>query len=322
MAQLNKIGLLTIFLSNRHYLTEIPVEGKASSKFNLSITFYDRYISQIIRAGNCITLVTTKYEITEQSFWNINHFEDYAKYIFWTFNKSFLLKITEAAATKQLYILQRCQALLKDHLVAYSEPIPEDADEELRFCYRKNANMKKDKKFALMYSMDEENRTSFLSAVEKRIAEFTPPHLNFDQIRSANLETKEEAHQAGPAPKNILFMEVLRPMDGSPENTLKFIKDKVEEAGFEFKLFSPVNKLSNGKNPYGLNGCMAAMIDFFSKLHYFKKDYSLEEIFKAYLTYSGNSLGKLHSFLAEFRDDKSYEKHFAKLKALKINKLL
>jgi hypothetical protein len=84
MAVKKKIGLLTIFLSNRHYLTEIPVEGKVSSKFNLSITLYDRYISQIIRAGNCITLVTTKYEITEQSFWNINYFEDYAKYVFWT----------------------------------------------------------------------------------------------------------------------------------------------------------------------------------------------------------------------------------------------
>ena len=60
---------------------------------------------------------------------------------------------------------------------------------------------------------------------------------------------------------------------------------------------------------------------FFYQHRYFKKEYSLEEIFKAYLEYSGNTIGKLHTFLSDFRDDKSYRKHFAKLKALKINKL-
>ena len=75
-------------------------------------------------------------------------------------------------------------------------------------------------------------------------------------------------------------------MNGNPKETLQFIKQKTEEAGFN--LFSPVPRLENGKNPYGLNGCMATMIDYFYQLNYFKKEYTLEQIFKAYLQYSGN----------------------------------
>jgi hypothetical protein len=93
------------------------------------------------------------------------------------------------------------------------------------------------------------------------------------------------------------------------------------EAGFELQLLSKVDKLPNGKNPYSLNGAIAAMVDFFYQNNYFKKEYSLEQIFKAYSTYTGNSIAKLRSFLSEFRQDNSYIKHFEKLKQLKINKL-
>lgn len=66
---------------------------------------------------------------------------------------------------------------------------------------------------------------------------------------------------------------------------------------------------------------MGAMIDFFYQLNYFKKEYNLEEILKAYLRYSGNSIGKLKTFMSEFRQDKSFIKYTDKLKALKIEKL-
>ena len=110
-------------------------------------------------------------------------------------------------------------------------------------------------------------------------------------------------------------------MNGSPEETLQFIIQKTEEAGFEYKLFSRIPRLENGKNPYGLNGSMAAMIDFFYQLNYFKKEYTLEEIFKAYLQYSGNTIGKFKTFISEFRQDNSFIKYSEKLKKLKINKL-
>jgi hypothetical protein len=42
--------------------------------------------------------------------------------------------------------------------------MPEDADEELQVCYLKNGNLKKKAKFQPMFSLDEENRKSFLES--------------------------------------------------------------------------------------------------------------------------------------------------------------
>ena len=169
-----------------------------------------------------------------------------------------------------------------------------------------------------MYLLDEQNRTAILEAVEKRIAEFSKTLLQPPLIEAPAIPEDEMQ----PATKKILFLEVLKPMNGNSDETLQFIKQKTEEAGFEFNLFSPVPRLDNGKNPYGLNGCMGTMIDHFYQLNYYKKEYTLEQIFKAYLQYSGNSIGKLKTFLSEFRQDSSYIRHAEKLKQLKIKKLL
>jgi len=81
MAAKGKIGFFTKYLSNRHYISEVPVEGKESSKFHFTTGYFDRYVNQIIRTGNCITLLSTKISITEESFWNISHFEDLARHV-------------------------------------------------------------------------------------------------------------------------------------------------------------------------------------------------------------------------------------------------
>lgn len=47
----------------------------------------------------------------------------------------------------------------------------------------------------------------------------------------------------------------------------------------------------------------------------------MEDVFKAYSAYTGNSIAKLKTFLSDFRKDNSYIKHFNKLKQLKINTL-
>jgi hypothetical protein len=313
-----KVSFATKLLSNHYYLNEVQVEGKASNKFNFKIGFNAQYAAQIIRTGNCITLLSNHITLTDDSFWNTNYFEDLTRYVFWTFNKSFLLKLTEKMETLKLQVLKRCAELLLENFTPYTEPLHDHPDEELKWCYVKNENLKKDPKFSQMYLLDRQNRTAILSAVEKRIAEFPKPLLQ--PLAVDELVVLEDETQ--PATKIILFLEVLKPINGSPEETLQFIQQKIEEAGFEFNLFSPVPRLENGKNPYGLNGCMAAMIDHFYQLNYFKKDYTLEQIFKAYRQYSGNSIGKLKTFLSEFRNTNSFIKHAEKLKQLKIKKLL
>lgn len=317
MSKKVKVGFATKLLSNHYYLSEVQVEGKTSNKFNFKIGFNAQYAAQIIRTGNCITLLSSPFTLTEDSFWNTNYFEDLTRYVFWTFNKSFLLKLTEKIETLKLPVLKRCAELLLENPTPYAEPLHDHTDEELKWCYVKNENLKKDPKFSHMYLLDGQNRKAILHVVEKRMAEFLKPLLQ--PLSVENRAVPEEEIQ--PATKKILFLEVLKPMNGNPDETLQFIRQKVEEAGFEFNLFSPVPRLDNRKNPYGLNGCMAAMIDHFYQLNYFKKEYTLEQIFKAYLQYSGNSIGKLKTFLSEFRNDNSFINHVEKLKALKIKKL-
>lgn len=312
-----KVGFATKLLSNHYYLNEVPVEGKVTSKFNFKIGFNDQYAAQIIRTGNCITLLSNPFSLTEDSFWNTNYFEDLTRYVFWTFNKSFLLKLVEKVETLKIPVLKRCAELLQENFTPYAEPLDNHPDEELKWCYVKNGYLKKDLKFSQMYLLDEQNRTAILQAVEKMIAESSKP-----LPQTANIEKPAILDDTQPASKTILFLEVLKPINSSPEETLEFIRQKTEEAGFEFNIFSPVPRLENGKNPYGLNGCMAAMIDCFYQLLYFKKEYTLEQIFKAYLQYSGNSIGKLKIFLSEFRNDNSFIKHTEKLKELKIKKLI
>ena len=319
MAKKGKVSLATKYLSNRNYLNEVSVEGKKTIKFNFNIGHYDQYMSQIIRTGNCITLLSRSIDnITEDSFLNTNYFEDLSKYVFWTFNKSFLLKLIEKIQSLKLTILQRCAELLQENFVPYNNRLQqEDIDEELQWCFVKNDNLKKDAKYNKMYLVDKENRTVLLEQLKKRITEFPKP---ISETEASEKLTPVE-NELNKNADTILFLEVLKPIDGDTEKTLSFIKEKIEEAHFEFKVFSPISRLPNGKNPYGLNGCIAAMVDFFYQHNYFKKEYNLEEIFKAYLQYSGNTIGKLHTFLSEFREDKSYTRHLAKLKALKINKL-
>ena len=149
------------------------------------------------------------------------------------------------------------------------------------------------------------------------MAEYSKPLLQPASIE----ETAVVEDAMPPAFKSLSFLNMLEPISGSPEETYTCHLLGRREAGFEFNLFSPVPRLENGKNPYGLNGCMAAMIDHFYQLRYFKKDYTLEQIFKAYLMCSGNSIGKLKTFISEFRYDNSFIKHAGMLKKLKIRKL-
>jgi hypothetical protein len=307
-----KVGFATKFLSNRNYLKEVSVEGKTTPKFHFNLTLYDHYAGQIIRSGNCITLLSNNISITKENFWNTNYFEDLTRYVFWTFNKSFLLTLLENIDILSPSIITRCQQLLQDNFTPYDTKLEEQADEEVQWCLVKNEHIKKDDKFKQMYLLDKENRTEILKALTEKIASRKTVH---------NITKPAEEEIAAIEAKARSFLDFLKPINNDPLQTVSFIKDKLEAAGFEFNLFSRIDKLPNGKNPYGLNGAIAAMIDFFYQYDYFKKEYTLEEIFTTYFSYTGNSIAKLKTFLSEFRQDNSYVKHFEKLKKLKINKL-
>jgi hypothetical protein len=251
MAKKREIGFRTKILSNYNYLKEVRVDGKKTNRFNFKIGHYDKYVAQIIRIGNCITLLSNNFEITDDSFLNTSHFENVSRYIFFTFNKSFLIKLIEKIESLQLSVLKRSAELLHEIPIPFNNTSEEIFDEELKWCIIKNNNLKKDHRFKKMYTLDAENRLAILTALEKRIENIEKS----DETKQININEGKEK----PIDKTLSFQEVLRPMNGNTKNTLDFIKSKTIDAKYEYDIFSPVSKLENGKNPYGLNGCIAAL---------------------------------------------------------------
>ena len=119
----------------------------------------------------------------------------------------------------------------------------------------------------------------------------------------------------------ISLLTMLKPLDGTPENTLQFMISSAKEAGLEYNIFIQVPRLVNGKNPYGLNSTILAILDHFFQLGYFNRIYNLENILMAYFDFSGNHIKKLKICLSEFRQNKRYQKNMSHLISLKIKKL-
>lgn len=300
-----KVAFPTKLLSNRYYLSEVPVDGKISNKFHFVIGWYDLYANQIIRTGNCITLLSTPYAITADTFWNANHFEDISKYVFWTFNDSFQKNLIQQLALIPDSVIARCNDLLAQFATPYNEADYTNPDEELQWCFVKNASLKKSGKYELMYSRDQENRMAIKSALADFI-DRSPAEQNSITVVNEN------------APS---FLSMLVHNNGSQLAALNYINEKVKASGCKFEIFRSIKKSKGNRNPYGFNGCVAAVIDHFYQLNYFVSTYSLEDIFQAYFEYTGNSIAKFSTFMSEFRQDNSYLKHMEMLKQLNINRL-
>ncbi|MEP6951377.1 MAG: hypothetical protein ABI863_18960 [Ginsengibacter sp.] len=90
-----RISLFYKFLSSKFYLTEVPVENK---KTLLLPGFFWRSLARdtmkIIRTGSCITLLSDYVPIEAKTFFRLLYFEDYSKYVFWTFNDNFLIDLS------------------------------------------------------------------------------------------------------------------------------------------------------------------------------------------------------------------------------------
>ena len=310
---MKNVDFFTKYHSNRNYINEIVVEGKRTNKFYFQIAYYDQYIAQVIRFGNALSLLSISFELNRDNFWNTHYFEDISRFIFWTFNKSFLLALEEKINCLSVTTVNRCIQLLQENISPYQIALTEFIDQELRWCTVKNSFLQNNPNFKKMYELDKQNRTKLMEALEKRQNLLSPgaDEKKKNNIYPEIINTSNED----------TFLAMLKPIEGSSQKTLAFIIDKVAEAAFEYEIFSQVPRLLNGKNPYGLNSTILSVIDHFFQLGYFNKNHSLENILKAYCAYSGNHIGKLKVYLSEFRQDKRYQKNIAQLKLLKINKL-
>ncbi len=113
MAAKKIIGFFTKVLSHRKYLNEVPVEGKTTPFFFFHLKYFDKYASQIIRTGNCITLLSNKMAVTIDSFFNTVHFENIVRLVCGTCKKSCRLKLEDKIPSLTEKDLFGCAGLLE-----------------------------------------------------------------------------------------------------------------------------------------------------------------------------------------------------------------
>jgi hypothetical protein len=150
-----------------------------------------------------------------------------------------------------------------------------------------------------MFQRDADNRKEVLSLIEKQLA----------IVRAEN--------QAGITLPETSFEDMVNPVFGTVEETLKYMAGKINEAGFKHPIFERVKKSKDGKNPQGLNSEIAAMVQTFRKKGYFKSDYDYKEIFKAFGKYTENEAGKDYDEVS-FKHDRNYKKYLKELQDIEI----
>jgi hypothetical protein len=298
----------TKFKSNFNYIQEVCIDGKKTDLFNSRIGFYELYVPQVMRIGNCLTLLTSSFNFSLQAFKNINLFEDIAKYVFWTFNKGFLIQLNDFLMNLSAEELKRIQNVLVENLVPYERIAEDEPDEELIWCVKKNNNLKKDHKFSMMYEKDSTNRKEVLCILNNCISE---------KEKNTTIDIKETRHSITPA--RISFLEMLVPIDERPEKTLELIKDSLEMAGAKHDIFLPPVLTVSNKKSKGFNGTVAAMICFFYESKLFKSSFSKEEVLEAFLTNYKIEIPKYKGNFNFFNEDYYFKTLKVNLKRLKLD---
>ena len=305
-----KIHWPTKIISNKNYIKEVSIDGKVSNTFNFKTGYYDLYAAQIMRAGNCITLLSSPPVFSLESFRNSNLFEDIARYVFWTFNESYRLQLMEHLSNFSDVELQRCQNLLNKNYIPYEDIGEDNPDEELVWCMVKNSHLRADPKFELMYQKDQQNRQAILNEINKLVELSDTDKAEIVSFGTPFAIDKEPKKQPG-------FLDMIIPVNGNIENTLSYIESKIIEARFPHNIFHTIKKTKKGANQTGLNSEIAAMVNVFQDKGYFKKEFTFKEIYKSFGIYTKNKSGKDYDY-SFFVEDYHFKKYLEYLESLEI----
>jgi hypothetical protein len=310
-----RIGLFYKFLSSKFYLTELPVENKKTILPHwVFLGSIAKNAEKIICSGCCITLLSDYVPIEAKTFFRLLYFEDYAKYAFWSFNDNFIIDLSRHVLSVDEDSIELCIKILRLYSMAYDEKLNTGVDEELSYCYLKIASLRKDKKFDQMFVLDLQNRKTVLELPEKRLVANEKGEENKNGL--SPIEPDPVNHQ----PEEISFLEMLTPITGSIENTLRYIESKIIEARFPHNIFHTIKKTKKGANQTGLNSEIAAMVNVFQDKGYFKKEFTFKEMYKSFGIYTKNKSGKDYDY-SFFIDDYNFKKYVEYLETLDITNI-
>jgi len=311
--QIQTVHWLTKFKSNFNYIQEVCIDGKKTDRFNSKLGFHELFVAQVMRTGNCLTLLTSSFPFSLEAFKNINLFEDIARYVFWTFNKSFLIQLNDFLMTLSVAELKRIQNILAENFTPYEGMVENEWDEELIWCVKKNHNLKKDQKFSMMYEKDSANREEVVSILNNCILE-----KENESMKNGHQRIPHKAKE-GISPSRVSFLEMLVPIDSTPKKTLELIKDALEMAGAKHDIFLPPVLTVNDKKSKGFNGTVAAMVCFFYESKLFNTSFSKEEILEAFLVDYKIDIPKYKGNFNFFNEDYYFKTLKTKLKRLKFD---
>lgn len=315
-----KIGFATVHSAMRQYLCEVQVENNPKSKIPGGMFFtrdYPQYMQEIIHNGNAVSLLDGFGRIQATGFFQPRLLEKYTRYLFWTFDKWFLAslqqKITELAETETL----TAQFLLQSNFTPYD---PSETRttlfSKIAFCNRKIKFMqRRTEEYGALFELDCQNREAVLS--------FLQNHLDDLSAKPALSEGKQPAKTPHPS---LSFPALLKPVKGSPEQTLVFLQEffaplvneRLKGTVWVKDIFTAVPPEANGANPKGLNGSILAFVDFFEMHGYFVpsldgKPLGFRSIVQAFLSHTGNTIGNLDTIAGRRQDDAYYQSLMAKL---------
>lgn len=293
-----KIHWPTKVLSNKNYIQEVSIDGKKTSRFYARVGYYELYASQVMRSGNCLTLLSNPPVFSLDCFKNINLLEDITRFVFWTFNSAFVTNLGKYLQTLSFEEIKSAQDLLQSNPEAYFNINETEADEELLWCKLKNENLKKDAKFNKLFQRDIDNRRTVLEVLGKLISGTTPKTTNTEAVPSE-------------------FLEMVNPVFDTTKNTLEYIESKILEAKFPHNIFRSIEKNKKGGNPTGLNAEIAAMVSLFQEKGYFKPEFTFKEVFKAFGNYTENQAGKDYDY-SFFSGEYHFKKNLDLLIAIDI----
>lgn len=287
-----KVSWTTKMLSNTPYIREVSIDGKKANLFHRRLGYYDLYVAQVMRLGNCLTLLSSVPSFSLDNFRNTNLLVDMVRFVYWTFNEAFLIRLEEYLCSFSINELSGIHHLLE----AYPKPFicisDNEMDEELIWCSAKNQSLQKDIKFNALFEKDNYNRQACIKHIRRLINSKTK--TNLDLIGEDALVVE------------ISFADMLLTEDKAL--ILSEMEQEIISIGFPRNPFHPVAKNKKGANQYGLNAQMAAIVFHYQQQGYFKSEFTFKEIYKAFGKMGGNESGKDYN-LDYFKQDFLFDKY-------------
>ena len=113
------------------YLREVSLDGKKANRFNRRLGYYNLYAAQVMRLGNCLTLLSSIPTFSLDNFKNTNLLTDMVRFVYWTFSEEFLTGLEDHLCSCSIAELTAFKNLLERYPTPYSGITDDEIDEEL-----------------------------------------------------------------------------------------------------------------------------------------------------------------------------------------------